>query len=266
MNKKIAFFGTFGEFSRLYLDSLKNAGFNIALAVEDKKIDFRTIEQKLLETKPDLGVIAYFGKIIPKNILKIPAKGFINAHPSLLPRWRGPSPVQNTILAGDTKTGITIHITSEEIDEGDILAQKEVPIFSNDTCGVLTERLAKEGAKLLPEVIESWLNRTITPTSQNHSLATHSKMIKKEDGLIDWSKTPEYIERQVRAYDPWPGTFTKMKNGKILKIKKVETKNGKLKILVVQPEGKKDMPYEAFLRGHPDFKIYNAAGLGFEPR
>lgn len=258
---KIVFFGSFGQFSKMYLESLKKAGFEVALAIENKNMDFNNIEKEMLKIKPDLGVIAYFGKIIPKQILEIPKKGFINAHPSLLPRWRGPSPVQNTILANDKKTGITIHLTSEKVDAGDILAQKEILVYPNDTCFTLTEKLVREGSALLPNVILEYMRGSIKPKPQNHSLATYTKLIKKEDGLIDWSKPPEYIERLVRAYDPWPGTFVKItehnsqstNKTQILKIKKVKIENGKLNILVVQPEGKKDMPYEAFLRGHRDF-------------
>lgn len=260
---KIVFFGSFGKFSKLYLEALKNAGFEVVLAIEDKNTDFKEIEQKLLKNKPDLGIIAYFGKIIPKNILEIPNYGFINVHPSLLPRWRGPSPIQNTILAGDTTTGITIHLTTTKVDAGGVLAQKEIFVSPSDTCYILTEKLAKEGSKLLVKTIPEWLKNEIIPIPQDESKATYTKIIKKENGLIDWSKSPEYIERMVRAYDPWPGTYIKILNPKsqilnkfkILKIKKVEIFDGKLKIITVQPEGKKDMPYEAFLRGHKDFHL-----------
>lgn len=254
MNIKIIFFGSFGKFSKIYLECLKKAGFEIILAVEDKKVDFKNIESEIIKNRPDLGVIAYFGKIIPKSILILPKNGFVNAHPSLLPRWRGPSPIQNTILAGDTTTGVTIHLTTNQIDAGGILAQKLVPIPPNDTCATLTEKLAKEGAELIVEIIPKWINGEINPVSQDESKATYTKIIKKEDGLIDWSKSPEYIEKMVRAYDPWPGTYTLM-GRRILKIKKVEIIDKKLKIITVQPEGKKDMPYEAFLRGHKDFSL-----------
>ena len=104
---------------------------------------------------------------------------------------------------------------------------------------------------ILP-IIKKWLSGEITPKKQDDSKATYAKLLKKKDGEIDWSKPADYIEKMVRAYDPWPGTFTKMKNGKILKIKKVKVENSALKILVVQPEGKKEMAWDAFLRGHKD--------------
>lgn len=236
MKPKIIFFGSFKEFSEIYLDALKRAGFEIVSEAKGA----------------DLGVIAYFGKIIPKNILELPKKGFLNAHPSLLPRWRGPSPVQAAILAGDKITGVTIHLATEEADAGDILAQKEILLDIKDTCLSLTGKLAQEGASLLIPTIEKWLSGEIKPRRQDNSKATFTKLIKKSDGLINWAKSADYIERMVRAYNPWPGTFTKMENGKIVQIKKVAVINGSLKILVVQPEGKKEMSYDAFLRGHKE--------------
>ena len=257
---KIIFFGSFGEFSKFYLEAIKNAGFIIDLAVEDKNTNLDTLKDKIKKTQPDIGIIAYFGKIIPDEILKIPKYGFLNAHPSLLPRWRGPSPVQNTILADDKITGITIHLTTNKIDAGDILSQKEILVLKTDTCFSLTKKLAIEGAKLLVETIKNIEN--IKPYPQNSDNATFTKLIKKSDGLIDWSKPADYIERMVRAYDPWPGTYTyveiKNKNSKFkifLKIKMVEVLDEKIKIVTVQPEGKKEMSFDAFLRGHPEAKI-----------
>lgn len=235
---KIVFFGNH-TFSGKYLEALKEAGFEI---FSDAK-------------NADLGVIAYYGKIIQKNILDLPKHGFINVHPSLLPRWRGPSPVQAAILAGDKITGLTIHIAAERFDSGPILAQKEIPIATDDTCLSLTERLSKEGAALLAPTIKKWLAGEIKPKPQDGSKATYTKLLKKKDGEIDWTRPPDYIERMVRAYDPWPGTFTKMKNGKTVKIKKAEVVNGVFKPIIVQPEGKKEMSWEAFLRGHRGWQI-----------
>lgn len=239
---RVVFFGNH-PFSAKYLDALKKA------RLPDGQAGFEIVSEP---EKADLGIIAYYGKIIPKAILELPKHGFLNAHPSLLPRWRGPSPVQAAILAGDKTTGVTIHIATEKPDFGPILAQKEILTDIKDTCLSLTEKLAREGAGLLVPTIKKWLAGEIKPKEQDHSEATYTKILKKEDGLIDWAKGAEYIERQVRAYDPWPGTYIKMKNGRILKIKKVKTENGALKILVVQPEGKKEMPWDAFLRGHKD--------------
>ena len=235
-SKKIVFFGGFEGFSEIYLNALKKAEFEIVSEAKNA----------------DLGVIAYYGKIIPKAVLELPKHGFLNAHPSLLPRWRGPAPVQAAILAGDERTGVTIHIATEKPDTGPILAQKEVVMDIKDTCLSLTEKLAREGASLLITTIEKWLAGEIKPKEQNNSKATYTRLLKKKDGEINWSEPADYIERMIRAYDPWPGTFTKMKNGKILKIKKAEVANGVLRPIIVQPEGKKDMPWEAYLRGHKD--------------
>lgn len=234
MTSKIVFFGGFKEFSEMYLNALKNTGFEIVSEPE----------------RADLGVIAYYGKILPKAVLELPKHGFLNAHPSLLPRWRGPSPVQAAILAGDKTTGVTIHVATEKPDAGPILVQKEIPIGPKDTCLSLTEKLAREGARLLVPTIKKWLAGEIAPQNQDDSRATYAGLLKKQDGEIDWSKPADYLERMVRAYDPWPGAYTKMKNGKILKIKKAEVVNGAFKPLIVKPEGKKEMSWEAFLRGH----------------
>lgn len=253
----IVFFGGFREFSEMYLDALNRADFKI---VSDPN-------------NADLGVIAYYGKIIPRSTLLLPRKGFINAHPSLLPRWRGPSPVQSTILAGDAITGVTIHCTTEKVDAGDILAQKEVLVDIQDTCLSLTGRLAREGSSLLVPTIERWLAGEIVPKKQNEIEATYTKLLKKIDGAIDWNRDAKYLERMIRAYYSWPGAYINV-NNKLLKIIKGEVMSsppsskigtifktsdgfpaivcGKdaLKLLVVQPESKKEMPGDAYLRGH----------------
>lgn len=242
---KIAFLGNH-PFSSKYLEALKQA------RLPDGQAGFEIVSDS---KSADLGVIAYYGKIVPKNILELSKYGFINIHPSLLPRLRGPSPIQAAILAGDKTTGITIHIATEKFDSGPILAQKETPIAPDDTCFSLSERLAKEGAALLIQTIKKWLAGEIVPKEQDEAFATYTKLLKKKDGEIDWSRPADYLEKMVRAYDQWPGAYTKMKNGKILKIKKAEVVNGVFTPLIVQPEGKKEMPWEAFLRGHKDFKI-----------
>src|SRR3989338_10403897 len=236
---KVIFFGGLKGFSEIYFEALKNAGFEIVPRAESA----------------DLGVIAYYGKIIPKAVLELPKRGFLNVHPSLLPRWRGPSPIQAVILAGDKTTGVTIHIATEKPDTGPILAQKEILMDIKDTCLSLTGKLANEGASILIHTIEKWLAGEIVPKEQDHSKATYSKLLKKKDGEIDWSRSADYIEKMTRAYDPWPGAYTKLKNGKILKIKKAEVVNGVFKPIIVQPEGKKEMTWEAYLRGHRDWKM-----------
>ena len=281
---KIVFLGT-SEFSVFSLQALSGAGFTpIAIitapdkpAGRGKKVKVSAVKEfsrKFKEIKlfqpekitpefvetiknlhPDVGVVASYGKILPKAFLEIFPKGLLNVHPSLLPKYRGPSPIQAPILNGDERTGVTVILVDEKMDHGPVLSKSETRILKSETYIKLHDKLAKLGAELLVETLTKWTKEEIVPQEQNHEEATFTKMIKKDDGLLDFSAFPEKIDRMVRAYNPWPGTFTKIENGKILKIKKVEIKDGKLKILTVQPEGKKEMPYEAFLRGHRNFVL-----------
>ncbi len=240
--------------------------------------------------KPDLIICAAYGQIIPQEILKIPKYGCLNIHPSLLPKYRGPSPIQNTILNGDKETGITIILIDEKMDHGPILAQQELEFsifnfqFSNKSPGreadspegcipitkityeELNKNLAELGVKLLIKTIPKWINGEIKAKVQDESKTTYTKIIKKEDGKIDWKKSAEEIERQIRAFYSWPGTFTFFKkNSKILRVKILEAeslnkedpkqlcikcKKGYLAIKKLQPEGKKPMTAEDFLRGY----------------
>ena len=223
---------------------------NLAI-LEPSKID-RDFIEKTKVLGPDIGVLAAYGKILPKAFIEAFPLGILNIHPSLLPKYRGPSPIQAAILNGDKKTGVTIILIDEKMDHGPILAERAINIDNPDYLE-LHNQLAELGIKVLLEVLPEWIQGNIKPRSQNESEATYSKLIKKEDGQIDWSRPAEEIERMVRAYNPWPGAYTKIKNGEILKIKKVKVENGVLKILIVQPESKKEMPWDAFLRGHPEF-------------
>lgn len=224
--------------------------YNIPVAQPKKIADFVSDIKNL---KPDLGIIAAYGQILPKEILAIPQYGFLNVHPSLLPRYRGPSPIQYTILNGDEKTGVTIIRISEKMDAGPILAQKEIEISQKETFASLHDKLAKLGAELLIEALSKLSVGKLPPMPQDEIKATYTKILKKDDGKIDWQKPDKEIDRQVRALNPWPGTFT-IYNGKRLKILKADELGGKLTILQVQLEGKKPTSFEDFFRGHPDFK------------
>lgn len=239
--------------------------------------------------KPDIFVVASYGKIIPRSVLDIPPHGTINVHPSLLPKYRGPSPIQTAILNGDETTGVTLILTDEKMDHGPVLSQAELGIshsqflVSKITYTELHNKLAKLGAALLIETLPKWLNREIIPQEQDHIEATLTKMLTKEDGRIDWSKTAGEIDRQVRAFEVWPGSFCEWeRNGKgiyfkiisghpekvrlplgdrasrrgiILKTERselaVKTKSGLYVIDRVQPEGKGIMNGKDFLNGHP---------------
>lgn len=200
----------------------------------------------------DLGVVAAYGRILTKNELNAPKYGCINVHPSLLPKYRGPTPVQTAILNGDKKTGVTIIKLDEEIDHGPVMAQTEEPIFSADTSASLYERLFEKGAQLLPKVLKKYINGRLMPKEQNHSKATFTKPLTRTDGYIDISDTipPERLERMIRAYYPWPSVWTRLRLGK--------GPQAKLKIVKflpegkIQVEGKKPMSYKDFLNGYPE--------------
>ena len=185
------------------------------------KLDLLALCPKLSAIAPDFMVIAAYGKIIPKEILDIPYRGTLNIHPSLLPKYRGTSPIQYAILKGDKETGVTIMGVDEEMDHGPILANSILPIANSDTYEILSQKLAISGAELLIKTIPYFISGNIKPIEQDHSKATYTKIIKKEDGEIYWLKNADEIERMTRAYYPWPTSWTTW-NNRILKI--IETK------------------------------------------
>ena len=223
--------------------------YNIPV-VQSAKISEYT--QEIEKLRPDLIIIAAYGQIIPKVILEIPKYGCLNVHPSLLPKYRGPSPIQSAILSGEEKTGVTIIRISEKLDAGSILSQQEIELDQKETFESLHDKLAEVGTRLLIETIPRLLAGKLPPLPQDETKATYAKILKKEDGKIDWKKSPKEIERQVRALNPWPGTYT-LYNGKRLKILKAEVVGGKLMIRELQLEGKKPTTFEDFLRGHPNY-------------
>ncbi|MCS7324561.1 MAG: methionyl-tRNA formyltransferase [Thermoflexales bacterium] len=231
---------------------------------------------RLRSVAPEVIVVAAFGQILRCDVLEIPRHGCINVHASLLPRWRGAAPVSAAIAAGDVTTGVTIMLMDEGLDSGPILAQRETPICPNDTAGTLTARLAELGAALLVETLPHWISGAIVPQPQDPTRVTLAPRLKKEQGLIDWSRSAVEIERHVRAMSPWPSAFT-FWGDKLLKIHRaalgsalasaaqlgyvhvqagqalVRCGEGWLQLLEVQPEGKRAMPIADFLRGHPRF-------------
>jgi methionyl-tRNA formyltransferase len=275
---KIILIGT-PQFGAIILEGLINAGYKPILVITetDKPVgrkqiitpppvkllarkhkinliqpaEIRSTKSEIRNLEPDLIIVAAYGQILPKETLDIPKYGCLNVHPSLLPKYRGPSPIQTTILNGDTETGVTIMKMDEKLDHGEIISNSTFP-FKKITYPELHNNLAKLGVKLLIDTIPKWVAGEIKAKSQDESKATYTKLIKKEDGLIDWKNTAEYIERQVLALNPWPGTYTLYKD-KNLKILKAEIINDKLIIKEVQLEGKKPMKFEDFLRGHKDY-------------
>lgn len=231
-----------------------------------------SFEEQLKGYNPDVFVIVAYGKILPKAILDIPAKGNINVHPSLLPKYRGPSPVQSAIASGEKVSGVSIMLIDEEMDHGPLLHQVEVPVAENETPETFYAKTATTTAPALPQVIKQYVNGELSPKEQEHDMATFCKLLKRSDGQIDWTTSAPSIESKIRGFTPWPGTFTYW-NGKMLKIHKasltlnkvplspgevsieednlyVGTGTDPLEIHELQLEGKKRMQAQEFLKGY----------------
>lgn len=164
--------------------------------------------EALSELRPDVIVVAAYGKILPAGLLEIPRGGCLNVHTSILPRWRGAAPIQWVLLEGDSTTGVTIMRMDAGLDTGDIVATATIPIRDDDTSAVLHDRLATLGASLLLRTLPGWLSGSITAVPQPTEGVTYARKLTKEDGLIDWRLPSVRIWRQVRAFNPWPGAFT----------------------------------------------------------
>jgi len=164
---------------------------------------------ELADFHPDVIVVAAFGQILPRPVLALPRYGCLNIHPSLLPRFRGASPIAAAILAGDEFTGVSIMLMDESLDTGPLLARAQVPIAAIDTTGSLSAKLSRLGAQLLLEVLPRWLRGGLTPKSQNEARASYAGPISKEAGEIDWRLSAVDIWHRVRAYHPWPGAYTR---------------------------------------------------------
>lgn len=222
---------------------------------------------------PDLGIVVAFGKILPKEVIEIPKLGFINVHPSLLPKYRGAAPINWAIIRGDKKTGISIQFVSEKLDAGDIIYQEEIEINEEDTAGTLSDKLKNLGAEILIKVIEQIKNNNYKTVPQDEHLATYAPIIKKEDTKIIWSKTSEEIHNLIRGLTPYPGAFTYFNNrmiklfrskpqpiekegreGEILQISEegilIKTKNTGILIKEVQPENRKIISAIEFYCGY----------------
>lgn len=193
----------------------------------------------LRSLKPDMIVVAAYGKILPKDVLALPGFGCINVHTSCLPKWRGASPIQNALLAGATETGVTIMLMDQGMDTGDILTQKSLPITPEDTTRTLTEKLTNTAIELLLETLPLWVERRITPTKQNNDEATLCQLIEREDGHIMWTDEAESIHNRYRALSPWPGIFAYWKkNDDRLRLKLISISYQKQNPAITQPLGK----------------------------
>ena len=250
-------------------------GLPVLQPVSLKKAD---VVAQLADFHPDVIIVAAFGQILPQSVLDIPRYGCLNIHPSLLPRFRGASPVAAAILAGDELTGVSIMLMDSGLDTGPILTQTTVPVSPQDTTGSLTAKLAQLAADLLPGVLLRWTRGEITPRPQKEAEAIYSSTITKEVGEIDWHLPAVEIWRRVRAFQPWPGCYTtwqgkrleiieavslpgeeNLEVGQVVAINKegaalgVSTGDGILSVLKVQLEGKRAMRAAEFLRGQRQF-------------
>ena len=181
---------------------------------------------KLESLRPDLIVVAAYGLFLPKRALGLPRRHCLNVHPSLLPAYRGPSPVASAILNGETVTGVTIMQMDEGMDTGPTLAARQAAISPRETAGELTARLFRIGAELLVETLSAWVGGEVTAKPQDESRAAVTKLLSRDDGRIDWTAGADRIALQVRAYTPWPGSFTDM-NGKRLKVLEATAEQGR---------------------------------------
>ena len=221
-------------------------------AIQPKNLKDPKFISRLEAENSEIFILASYGKIIPSSILALPEKGILNVHPSLLPRLRGPSPIQSAILE-ENETGVSIMLLDEEVDHGPILAQEKAKITDwPPYYGDLETVLAEIGSGLLADVIPKWIAGEIKSEEQNHSLATFTKKIAKENARIDLSDSPEANLRKIRAYSNSPVAYTEIntRKGKLrIKIKKARIENNSLVLETVTPEGSKEMSWNDFSRG-----------------
>ncbi len=260
------FFGT-PQFASLVLEKLVNSGFNPLAVVTNPD---RPVGRKKILTAPtvkagigntikvlqpevfddsfikelklvgaDVGVLAAYGKIITKEVIDVFPKGIVVVHPSLLPKYRGATPIQSVILNGEKATGVTLFLMDEQVDHGKIISKSQLSISNDDTYETLLQKLAQLSGDSLVDILLKYLEGKIMPKEQEHSMATYTKKIKTEDGFVDFKKeSPEIIWRKVRALNPEPGVWTNW-NSKRTKILEANFKNGQLTIKKIQIEGGK---------------------------
>ena len=297
MSEKIIFIGT-PDFAVFYLNALFEAGFKIAavLTNPDRKVG-KSIEEtpvkkwarehnikffdpfrapdvlsEIKEVDADIGIMAYYGKILPKEFLALFPRGIINVHHSLLPRWRGPAPIQASLLAGDKITGVTLLMTEDKVDAGNILSRCEIEISASDNYIDLEKKLTSIGVSLLLKTLPKYLNNEIVLEEQDDAKATYCYRISTEDAKIDWNKSVQQIYNQIRALNPNPGTYTFWNNKRFLILSaspeaeghdlrpgtvvlgdkgfKVAANGGFIQPLSVKSEGSKEVTARDFILGN----------------
>ena len=223
---------------------------------------------------PDLLVLADYGQIVPSALLELPRHGALNLHPSLLPRHRGASPIPATILAGDTETGVSLMLMDNGLDTGPVIAQRRLPLTRSETAPLLEQQLASLAGELLFNTVDPWLDGQITPAPQSPDGVTLTRQLRRDDGRLDPTLGIEFLDRQMRAYQPWPGTFLETPLGRIIvwdarpldagAIRRpgmfirlpanrlaMATRDGLLELVEVQPAGGRRMTGAELLRGRP---------------
>ena len=262
-----------GRGLELISSAVKQSALNLALPITqpDKIKNSDQFRSQLTALKPDAIIVVGYGRLIPQWMLDLPSLGNTNLHASLLPKYRGAAPIQWAIAQGETVTGVTTMRIDAGLDTGDILLQRELPIAPADTSETLAPRLAAIGAELMVETLRGLQAGNVHPRPQDHSQATLAPILKKEDGLIDFSLPATQIFNRIRGFQPWPGAFTKFR-GKNLQIAKAIPRNdalppaelhlrgnglrvgcghnSSLELLEVQLEGKKRMSADNFLHGY----------------
>ena len=254
------------------------AAEGLAVVLKPEKLD-SAVRAQVAELKPDILVSFAYGKIFGPKFLGLFPMGGINIHPSLLPKYRGPTPIPSAIINRDTETGITIQRLAAEMDSGDILVQEKLPLEGTETTASLSETMAQKAAELLPAVLRGIADGTLRARAQDHSLATYCSLIEKEDGLINWNRSAPEIDAGIRAFDPWPLSWTThgelrlfihkagpfsgeegsgKEPGEVLGKDKdkgilIQTGQGILAVSRLQYQGKKAMEWKAFLNGARNF-------------
>jgi methionyl-tRNA formyltransferase len=236
--------------------------------------------ERLRSTNADLFVVVAYGELFQRDVLAIPNRGCLNVHPSLLPRYRGSAPIPTAIVNGDRETGVSIIQMVRRLDAGPIVAQQRLALDGTETGGTLSDALANLAGRMLPDIVVDWVAGRIEAQPQDDQLATITRELSKADGEIDWQQDADAIERQVRAYQPWPTSWTTL-NGKRITIERVASHQreldlapgtliseqrdvmvacgaGSLKLISVRPEGKRAMPAADWLRG-----LHSADSLRF---
>lgn len=257
------------------MSSIKQLALTAGIPViQPRKLREPEAMAQLRAWAPDLIVVAAFGQILKPDVLELPKFGCVNVHASLLPRHRGAAPVAAAIVAGDAESGITLMKMDVGLDTGPILIQRAEPVRAGDTCQTLTERLAQVGAELLVEALPAYLSGQLPTWQQDNTLATYAPQLKKDDGHLDFTRSAVELERQVRAFTPWPGAFA-LWEGQPIKILAGEVLEdlpgeagvihpgprgpavacgaGALTLLRIQPPGKKPMPAADYARGARNF-------------